>query len=80
MLYLTFSTELSWLSILGPFPSVLSSEHQIRAPAYVTDLAPHHVLSRKYVQNTTVSDVIPKGTDFRGKTSNFALTKVYLYI
>ena len=71
MLYLTFSTELSWLSIMGPF---------IRAPAYVTDLAPHDVLSWKYIQNTTISDVIPKGTDFRGKTSNFALTKVYLYI
>ena len=65
---------------MGPFPSVLSSEHQIRAPAYVTDLAPHHVLSWNYVQNITVSDVIPKGTDFRGKTSNFALAKVYLHI
>ena len=77
---MTFSTELNWLSIMGPFPSVLSSEHQIRAIAYVTDLAPHDVLSWKYIQNTTLSDVIPKGTDFRGKTSNFALTKVYLYI
>ena len=65
---------------MGPFPSVLSSEHQIQAPAYVTDLAPHDVLSRKHVQNTTVSDVIPKGTDFGGKTSKFAFTKVYLYI
>ena len=45
-----------------------------------TDLAPHDALLWKYIQNTTVSEVVPKGTDFRTKISSFALTKVYLYI
>ena len=65
---------------MRPFPSVLSSEHQIRALAYVIDLAPHDFLLWKYIQNTTVSEVVPKGTDFRGKISSFILTKVYLYL
>ena len=45
-----------------------------------TDLAPHDAFLWKYIQNTTVSEVVPKGTDFRTKISSFALTKVYFYI
>ena len=45
-----------------------------------TNIAPHDALLWKYIQNTTVSEVVPKGTDFRTKISSFALTKVYLYI
>ena len=65
---------------MGPFPFGLSSEHEIRALAYVTDLAPHGVLLWKYIQNTTVSEVVPKEIDFKRKILSFALIKVYLYI
>ena len=45
-----------------------------------TDLAPHDAFLWKYIQITTVSEVVQKETDFRTKISSFALTKVYLYI
>ena len=32
-----------------------------------TDLAPHDAFLWKNIQNTTVSEVVPKGTDFRQK-------------
>ena len=44
------------------------------------DLAPHDAFLWKYIQNTAVSEVVPKGTEFRRKISSFALTKVYLYV
>ena len=66
---------LSWGLSRPGFP-----QSQIRALSYVTDFAPRNVLLWKYIQNTTVSEVVPKGTDFRRKISRFALTKVYLYI
>ena len=52
----------------------------MRALAYVTDSAPGNVLVWKYFQNTTISEVVTKGTDFRREISSFALKKVYLYI